>query len=363
MSNIEKKLEHLFLEESYEEVILLRQELPTSPSPNTIAMLAEAYFYVGKQICEKLKPWFVVEGGDDDSKKKLAFSILCFNEALDLKPNEAKYYLARGKAFQTKKFNEQAIKDFKKAIELEPTDGDFYYELGMCYFPIQNYAMVIQYLSRCIDLNSFNSAALYWRGQSYYYLGNIGAATQDLTKTVKLGNKKAVELLEKVQKELTIENNSKKEEHAIQTLENLARRFPIYVRELQKRQRDRQPVIITDEYDVQDIFRALLYLHFRDVRPETWTPSYAGGNSRVDFYLYREGVFVEIKKTRDGLRARDVADQLIKDIYRYQSDVSHCKALFAFVYDPEGRIDNPEGLETDLSKSHNGMPVKVVISS
>ena len=40
-----------------------------------------------------------------------------------------------------------------------------------------------------------------------------------------------------------------------------------------------------DEYDVQDLFHALLTIYFEDIRKEEWSPSYAGGASRMDFLL------------------------------------------------------------------------------
>jgi hypothetical protein len=34
--------------------------------------------------------------------------------------------------------------------------------------------------------------------------------------------------------------------------------------------------VLKDEYDVQDLLYALLRIFFDDVRPEEWTPSFAG---------------------------------------------------------------------------------------
>jgi REase_DpnII-MboI len=60
--------------------------------------------------------------------------------------------------------------------------------------------------------------------------------------------------------------------------------------------------MIDDEYDLQYVFGALLALASDDVRPEEWTPSYAGGSARVDFLLKDENVVLELKRTRDGRR-------------------------------------------------------------
>ena len=110
----------------------------------------------------------------------------------------------------------------------------------------------------------------------------------------------------------------------------------------------RKPAVIEDEYDVQDLFHALLRIFFEDVRSEEWTPSYAGGCSRADFLLPQEKTVIEIKKTRKGLGEKEVGSQLLIDIARYRSHPD-CNNLVCFVYDPEGKIGNPKGLERDLN--------------
>jgi len=42
---------------------------------------------------------------------------------------------------------------------------------------------------------------------------------------------------------------------------------------------------IRDEYDVQNLLHAILKLHFEDIRPEEWAPSYAASSKRMDFLL------------------------------------------------------------------------------
>jgi len=140
----------------------------------------------------------------------------------------------------------------------------------------------------------------------------------------------------------------------------LAQRFHQIARQLRKRYSQRPTIEVEDEYDVQDLLHALLRLSFDDIRPEEWTPSYAGKSARMDFLLKAEQIVVETKKTRKGLDAKELGDQLIIDIQRYQSHPD-CKTLFCFVYDPEARIANPIGIENDLSKSHDNLDVIVQI--
>lgn len=141
----------------------------------------------------------------------------------------------------------------------------------------------------------------------------------------------------------------------------LCSRFHLVAKQLRARHDNRETLRVEDEYDVQDLFHGLLVVFFNDIRPEEWTPSYAGGSSRMDFLLKQDEAVIEIKKTRKGLGAKEVGDQLLIDIQRYQAHPS-CKMLICFVYDPECRISNPAGIENDLSKNHVDLRVRVVIA-
>jgi hypothetical protein len=137
-------------------------------------------------------------------------------------------------------------------------------------------------------------------------------------------------------------------------------RFTIFANALAERHDNRASVSVTDEYDVQDLLCALLKLHFTDVRPEEWTPSYAGNASRMDFLLKPEQVVVEAKMTRKGLGQKELVTQLAEDILRYQSH-QDCKTLVCFVYDPAGKCGNPTALENDLTKNQGGLQVIVIV--
>lgn len=136
--------------------------------------------------------------------------------------------------------------------------------------------------------------------------------------------------------------------------------FHTCARQLKRRHANRQTLEIIDEYDVQDMLHALLRLHFEDIRPEEWTPSYAGNSNRMDFLLNKEEIAIEVKMTRTGLKDKEIGEQLIVDIAKYQTH-PHCKTLYCFVYDPNGEIRNPRGLEQDLQKISSPMNVKVYI--
>lgn len=148
---------------------------------------------------------------------------------------------------------------------------------------------------------------------------------------------------------------------SLNMVERICLRFHAAARQLRSRHAGRSTIEIEDEYDVQDLLHGLLRLHFDDVRAEEWTPSYAGRSSRVDFLLKNEGIVVETKKTRASLSVGKLGEELIVDRARYDVHPD-CKTLVCFVYDPEGRIGNPVGLERDLETHSGDLKVRVIIA-
>ncbi len=152
-----------------------------------------------------------------------------------------------------------------------------------------------------------------------------------------------------------------KKPDALQIIKNICSRFDYVARQLRVRHQNRVTLDIKDEYDVQDLFHALLHLHFDDIRPEEWTPSYAGGSSRMDFLLKVEQIVIELKKTRKGMSTQDVRDQLILDKEQYKNHPD-CKCLICFVYDPDGYVKNPRGFESDLTEENEKLKTVVIVA-
>ena len=185
----------------------------------------------------------------------------------------------------------------------------------------------------------------------------FSAETEEIIKDVILRAEKfkaeAYSILSKYQLPLVVEKPN-------QLIENIFLKFHSIVGEINKRHENRSTFPIDDEYDVQDLLRVLLKTHFDDVRTEEETPSYAGASGRIDILLKQEKIGIEVKMTRKGLRDKTLGEQLIKAIVRYQHHPD-CQFLYCFVYDPKMRLRNPAGLERDLTKRHDGLPVKVFI--
>jgi hypothetical protein len=150
------------------------------------------------------------------------------------------------------------------------------------------------------------------------------------------------------------------QESPLLLLEQICTKFHDVTRQLRIRHDGRTTLDVQDEYDMQDLIHALLRMHFDDIRPEEWTPSYAGKTSRMDFLLKQESIVVELKMTRSKLGSKELSTQLIEDIERYKAHPD-CKTLLCFVYDPTSRIQNPRGIEADLNRDNHPFPVRVVI--
>ena len=118
---------------------------------------------------------------------------------------------------------------------------------------------------------------------------------------------------------------------ALAVLENLLHRLPLAVRQLRTRHDVRPPFRVVDEYDLEDLLRSLLPLHFEDVRPECRTPSYAAG-TRTDFLLATERIALTIKWARPH-----VVDQVVEDTGYYANE-RNCRTLVVFIYDPEAKL-------------------------
>lgn len=151
---------------------------------------------------------------------------------------------------------------------------------------------------------------------------------------------------------------------AIDKTEELFRIFKHFRKfavELAHRHDGRETLRIQDEYDVQDLLRALLSLYFDDVRPEEWTPSYAGSSLRIDFLIPEIEAVIEVKKTRPTMTDKTLSEELIVDIEKYQAH-SNCKKIYCFVYDPDMILRNPAAIRNDLEQKHEGL-VRVFIES
>lgn len=135
---------------------------------------------------------------------------------------------------------------------------------------------------------------------------------------------------------------------AVKIVLEIGHKFKQVSRQIKTRYGNRNTIEVKDEYDVQDLFHSIMRLFFDDIRTEEWIPSYAGGNKRTDFLLPDYSITVELKHSRPTMTAKDLGEQLIVDIANYEKHPK-VRIIVNLVFDYEGHIKNPVGIERDLS--------------
>jgi REase_DpnII-MboI/Uncharacterized protein conserved in bacteria (DUF2321) len=147
---------------------------------------------------------------------------------------------------------------------------------------------------------------------------------------------------------------------SLAVVEALLRRLPLVARQLRDRHGSRPPFRISDEHDLEDLVRALLPLHFDDVRYECRTPGYATG-SRTDFLLVPSAIALTVKCASPILRQERLGEQLAEDIFYYRH--KSCRTLVACIFDPEKILSDPGQLETAWAALSDEVRVLPVVAS
>lgn len=148
--------------------------------------------------------------------------------------------------------------------------------------------------------------------------------------------------------------------NSLELIRKVCIRFHAVSRQLRQRGEYRTTLEVEDEHDVRDVVHALLLLEFEEIGTEDWTPSYAGAG-RSDLAIQPDGIAIVVRKTKQGLGARELTEQVGIDARHYLARPD-CKTLFVFIYDPEGRIGNPRRLEADLTRVSDRGDLEVLIA-
>ena len=147
----------------------------------------------------------------------------------------------------------------------------------------------------------------------------------------------------------------------IELVKAVCGRFHAVVRQLRLRGEYRATLQVEDEVDAQDLLHVLLRVQFNNIDTDEWTPSYSSGALRTTLLLNESRLAVIVKKTRPGLTAKDLTDQLRVDAARYRFH-GRCTTLLCFMYDPDGRIGNPQGFEASLTSVNDSFIVDVLVA-
>jgi hypothetical protein len=143
----------------------------------------------------------------------------------------------------------------------------------------------------------------------------------------------------------------------LELLERVLRRLPHAVRQLRDRHDGRPTVRVVDAFDLEDLVRAILHLHFDDVRRETRTPGYSFV-TRTDFIVGPQRIAVTAKLAQQDVRERELVRQIHEDAAFYEQ--KDCDCLVVLVYDPEQIVRDAQQFEVACTV---GQEVRCVVAS
>jgi tetratricopeptide (TPR) repeat protein len=132
---------------NWEKAIQYLKELQqVAHSTDGCTLLAMSYFESGdtlrgeKVLREGVKTYnyeepvvmFLMNRLDESGRPVQALVIL--NSAIEARPDNFRFYWARGLVYQKMGRNDEAIESFLKAVERSPDSPELYYHLGICYY-------------------------------------------------------------------------------------------------------------------------------------------------------------------------------------------------------------------------------------
>ena len=122
---------------------------------------------------------------EECKKGNINNSIIYLNEAIEIDPYDARFYISRG-TFKGTESHEDAIEDYTKAIEIAPNSVFAYRLRGDSKRKLGDYQGAIDDYTKAIDIEP-NKAYLYnFRSESKHKLGDNEGADEDDKKADKL---------------------------------------------------------------------------------------------------------------------------------------------------------------------------------
>ena len=141
---------------------------------------------------ENLEAWELLNKGVSlDNLGHHREAIQCYDEALQLNPQDSKVYNNRGTAYRALGQHEQALKDYDKAIELNPWYPHAYNNRGLAYRALKQYEQAVKDFDMVIQLHPWYPYAYNHRGLVYRALGQPEKAIQDFDMSIRLNPKDA----------------------------------------------------------------------------------------------------------------------------------------------------------------------------
>ncbi len=137
-------------------------------------------------------------------------------------------------------------------------------------------------------------------------------------------------------------------ETALVKVQQAIHMFDTSAKILAERRKGKQSLLISDEYDAQDILHCILKPQFPDITPEEYSPPVARGKKRIDLVIPSARIVIELKIVFEKNKTSRVVDELKVDIESYHSYPA-CSTLVGFIYNPNNAVVDPERIVRDLS--------------
>ena len=115
-------------------------------------------------------------------------AIIYLNEAIEIEPNDARFYISRGTFRGTKNY-EDAIEDYTKAIEIEPNSVFAYRLRADSKRKLGDYQGAIDDYTKAIEIEPTKAYLYNYRAESKRKLGDNEGADEDDKKADKLKDK------------------------------------------------------------------------------------------------------------------------------------------------------------------------------
>lgn len=118
---------------------------------------------------------------------------------------------------------------------------------------------------------------------------------------------------------------------------------------------------IQTENDVKKLLKALLGIHYNNIKSEEHVESYAGVSSRIDLYIKDINYGIEIKLAKNSINHEKIVEQINDDIKKYQK-LSNCEKIYFFIYNPESLITNHVSLENELPSKEGNINITTIVN-
>lgn len=107
------------------------------------------------------------QGDECFEKENYSEALKLFEKAIELEPNNGKYWMSKGRTLRELENFEEALKCYTKGIELEPNNVEFWIKKGHVLRTQENFEKSLECYTRAVELEPNNSKAYAFIGMVY----------------------------------------------------------------------------------------------------------------------------------------------------------------------------------------------------